>query len=143
MSWEPGDPPPRVLPPLDPSSCQFWTGGRAGNLFVALCIACWRCAFPPSLACPDCGAATAAVRASGKGSVFTYTVCHQQFHPAVPTPYVVALIELDDFPGSRVPANIVGGDPAAVRTGMRVAVRFEEHGDVFVPVFVPADRIGA
>jgi len=33
---------------------------------------------------------------SGQGSVFTYTVNHHAFNPELPTPYVIALVELDD-----------------------------------------------
>jgi uncharacterized OB-fold protein len=138
MTWEPASAPPRVLPRPNHGSRDFWTGGAIGDLLVAQCESCRRCAFPPTSRCPDCGAATASLRASGEGTVLTYTVCHQQYHPAVPTPFVVALIDLDGLPESRMPANVVGCDPAAVHSGMHVSVRFEEHGDAFVPVFVPS-----
>lgn len=135
--WEVDSPPPRALPPLTAESRLFWTGGANGELYVMQCERCLRCAFPPSAECPDCGAPTVPTRASGEGSVLTYTVCHQQYHPAVPTPFVVAIVELDGFPGSQMVSNVVGCDPASVYLGMRLAVRFEKHGDAFVPVFVP------
>jgi uncharacterized OB-fold protein len=70
--------------------------------------------------------------------VFTCTVSHQQFHPDVPTPFVVALIELPEQPGLRVIANVVDCDPESVRIGMRVTVQFEAHGELHVPVFAPS-----
>lgn len=75
---------------------------------------------------------------SGEGTVFTYTVAYQQFHPDVPTPFVIALVELNEQRGLRVVANIVDCDPSAVACGMPVRVRFEQHDSVFVPVFSPA-----
>ncbi len=74
---------------------------------------------------------------SGRGTVFTFTVCHQQFNPSVPTPFVVALIELAEQAGLRLTANVVGCDPEAVYSGMPVEVRFQQHDDAWVPVFAP------
>ena len=137
MAWETSSAPPRVLPLPNEGSREFWTGGANGDLLVTQCESCGRCAYPPSSICPDCGAATASVRASDEGTVVSYTVCHQQYHPAVATPFVVALIDLDGFPHCRIVANVLSCDPATVHAGTRVSVRFEEHGPVFVPVFVP------
>lgn len=75
---------------------------------------------------------------SGEGTVFTYTVAYQQFHPDVPTPFVIALVELNEQQGLRLVANIVDCDPSAMTCGMPVRVRFEQYGSVFVPVFAPA-----
>ncbi len=74
---------------------------------------------------------------SGRGTVFTYTVCHQQFNPSVPTPFVVALIELSEDAGTRLIANVVDCDPDAVYSGMPVELRFQQQDDVWVPVFAP------
>ena len=75
---------------------------------------------------------------SGKGTLFTFTENFQQFHPDVPPPYVVAVVQLDEQHDLRLPTNIVGGDPASLRCGMPLRVAFERHGEVFVPVFEPA-----
>jgi len=69
--------------------------------------------------------------------VFTYTVIQHQFHPDVPPPYVIALVELDEQPGLRVVANITGCDPAAVHIGQRVEPALEDHGERAAPVFTP------
>jgi uncharacterized protein len=75
---------------------------------------------------------------SGAGVVFTYTINHQQFHPDVPPPYVIALVELTEQPGLRLAANIVDCEPESVHIGMRVQVRFEQRAQRFVPVFAPS-----
>lgn len=128
---------PRILPPLDDTSRPYWTGGAEGRLLIAHCAACARYFHPPRPTCPTCGADPEFVAVSGRGTVFTFTVCHQQFNPSVPTPFVVALIELAEQPGLRLTANVVDCDPDAVHSGMPVAVRFEQHGEAWVPVFAP------
>ncbi|WP_412457797.1 Zn-ribbon domain-containing OB-fold protein [Mycolicibacterium elephantis] len=129
---------PRILPELDDSSRPYWTGGAAGELRIAHCGSCRRFFHPPFDGCPDCGGAVEFVAVSGEGTVFTYTVTYQQFHPDVPTPFVIALVELNEQQGLRLVANIVDCDPSAMMCGMPVRVRFEQYGSVFVPVFAPA-----
>src|SRR3546814_9590883 len=75
---------------------------------------------------------------SGRVEVFTFTVAHQQYHPDVPTPYVIAVVELVEQADLRLPTNIVDCDPADVHIGAPVQVRFDQQGEVFVPVFVLA-----
>nr|WP_228768811.1 Zn-ribbon domain-containing OB-fold protein [Mycolicibacterium malmesburyense] len=128
---------PRILPPIDDVSRPFWTGGAEGRLLIAHCAPCGRFFHPPRSACPACDAAPEFVAVSGRGTVFTYTVCHQQFNPSVPTPFVVALIELPEQSGLRLTANVVDCDPEAVHSGMPVEVRFEQQDDAWVPVFAP------
>lgn len=81
---------------------------------------------------------------SGDATLFTYTVAYQQFHPDVPTPFVIAVVELAEQ-GVRLVTNIVDCDAAAVVTGMPLRVRFEqqdhESGPVFVPVFAPVPTV--
>jgi uncharacterized OB-fold protein len=75
---------------------------------------------------------------SGRGTVHTFTVNHQAWRPDLDEPYVIAVVELDDAPGVRLLTNVVDCDPEAVAIGLRVRVRFEDHGDVHLPLFAPA-----
>ena len=138
------DAPPRMLPKLDEHNRAFWTGGSGGRLLIGRCTRCAMWVSPPAPDCPDCGGALEAHPVSGLGSVFTYTVNHQPFNPALPVPYVIAIVELDEQPGLRLVANIVDCEPDSVHVGLRVEVRFERQdagGDTaFVPVFRPQDR---
>jgi uncharacterized OB-fold protein len=131
-----------MLPALDDSSRPYWTGGANGELLIAHCDSCRRLVHPAPESCPDCGGALESIAVSGNATLFTWTVAHQQFHPDVPTPFVIALVELDEQPGLRLVTNIVSCDPDALVAGMAVAVQFEQHGTVFVPVFAPAAQPG-
>jgi len=61
--------------------------------------------------------------------VYSYTVCHQAFHPyfAEFVPYVLATVELDE--GIRMLAFLPDLDPDAIRIGMPLEVRFEVVDD--------------
>lgn len=73
----------------------------------------------------------------GDGVVFTYTVAHHRYRPTIPVPYVIALVELDDAPGLRIAATVVGCDPERVRIGMPVSARIETRDGIEATVFVP------
>jgi uncharacterized OB-fold protein len=130
-----------MLPTLDEHNRAFWTGGGGNQLLITRCVRCELWVSPPAADCPECGGELHPRPVSGRGTVFTYTVNHQPFNPAVPVPYVVAIIELDEQPGLRIATNIVDCEPDSVRVGLPVEVRFERQdvdGEVaFVPVFAP------
>jgi uncharacterized OB-fold protein len=72
---------------------------------------------------------------SGRGRVVTYTINHQAWKPELAQPYVVTIIELDDQPGLRLLSNLVGLPPEHVQINMPVQVVFEQHEDVWLPLF--------
>lgn len=119
----------------------FWAGGADGRLLIEHCDKCARWVHPPTGECPDCGGTLVARPVSGRGTVFTYTVNFHPYNPDVPTPYVIAIVELVEQSGVRLATNIVDCEPDSVACGMPVEVRFErqstEEGAAFVPVFGP------
>jgi hypothetical protein len=74
---------------------------------------------------------------SGRGVVFASTVNFYQFHPDVPPPNVIAIVELVEQADLRVPTNVVRWGTEVPPIGLAVQVLFEQHGEVFVPVFEP------
>lgn len=130
---------PRILPSLQPANRPYWTAGAHGSLLVERCGTCRRWQHPPTGTCGSCGELASAEPVSGSGTIFTFTVNHQQYHPDVPPPYVIAVVELAEQEDLRLVTNLVDCDPDEVRIGAEVRVGFEQHGDVFVPVFVLAD----
>ncbi len=127
--------PPRVLPPIDEDARPFWTGGSHGLLLIQRCTRCRRYVHPPTGSCPDCEGELVAEPVSGEAVVFTFTVNRHAFHPAVPVPYVVAIVELVEQSDLRLVTNIVDCPPEEVEIGMPVRVGFERQGDAFVPIF--------
>ena len=55
----------------------------------------------------------------------------------MPVPYDISIVELVEQKGLRFTTNVVDCPPADVHIGMAVHVRFEQNGEVFVPVFTP------
>ena len=51
-------------------------------------------------------------------------------------PYVVAIVDLDE--GPRMETNIVECPLDEIHVGMRVAVAFEDEGEIVLPRFRPA-----
>lgn len=128
---------PRILPVLTDVNRPFWTGGAQGELLIQRCATCARWIHPPTACCAVCDGVLEFAPVSGAGTLFTFTVNFQQFHPDVAPPYVVAIVELDEQDDLRIPTNIVNCDVETLQCGMPVRVLFEPNGDVFVPVFEP------
>lgn len=129
---------PRKLPLITLENAAFWQGGQSGRLMIQHCSGCDRWFHPPAPVCPQCNSLDVAPKAvSGRGRVATFTVNHQAWLPELAEPYVVAIVELDDQPGLRLLSNVVGLPPGQVYVGMPVRVRFEQHEDVWLPLFEP------
>lgn len=117
--------------------------GDLSELLIEHCDRCARWVHPAAGQCRDCGGQLVARPVSGRGSVFTYTVNFHPYHPDVPTPYVIAIVELVEQQDLRVATNIVDCEPDSIECGMPVELRFQQPTgpDTAVrPVFVPAAR---
>lgn len=128
----------RLLPQVGADTEFFWTSGSDGKLRFLRCQHCGYYVHPPSPRCPKC--LTAEVQpevVSGRATVFSYTVNHQQWVPGS-EPYVVGLVELEEQDDLRLTTNIVGCDPDDVVIGMPVEVTFRPVDDVWLPQFLPA-----
>ena len=134
------DKPFRVLPKLTDQNRHLWQGGREGELRLLRCRPCRTWIHPPSPVCPDClGKELAAEAVSGRATVFTFTLNHQPWVPAPDHPYAIAIVELEEQAGLRLMTNVVNCPAEAVRIGMPVRVVFEQHDDVWFPLFEPAE----
>ena len=132
--------PPQPAPDAD--TAPFWAATAEGRLAICRCQSCGLWLQPPLDRCRVCAGPTAFEAVAGTGRVYSFIV---QRSPAVAgylvdLPYVVALVELDEQRGLRLPTRIVGVDPTEVGCGMAVRVQFAAlpGGDYRVPVFVPA-----
>jgi uncharacterized OB-fold protein len=131
------DHPFRVQPVLDDQHRFFWTAGADGELRLLRCQRCGYYLHPPLPRCPDCGSRDVAPEAvSGRGEVYSYTVNHQSWDGGT-EPYVIVLVTIPEQEGLRLTSNLCGCAPDDVRIGMPVRVVFEQHGEVWFPLWEP------
>ena len=127
---------PRVLPRLDSENRFFWTSGAEGQLRLLRCQECATFIHPPRPVCRRCLSDKIAPEAvAGTGTVDTFTVNYQEWRPGLEVPYVIARVAIDGAPGVFLTTNIVGCAVEAVDIGDRVRVKFEQQGEVYLPLF--------
>jgi uncharacterized OB-fold protein len=128
----------RPLPIIDTENEHFWRSGANGQLRILRCRACGLWIHPPSPVCRRCRSRDVRPQTvTGAGTVSRFTVNYHKWQPDLDVPYVIASVELDEQPGLLVTTNIVGCPPTDVRSGMRVAVEFQQIEDVWLPLFSP------
>lgn len=132
-----GHHPPRPVPDRSTYGAPYWDAARAHRLVLQRCTGCGRLQHFPRPWCTQCLADDLEfVAASGRGTIYSFTVVRRNRNPvfAPRTPYVIALVDLDE--GVRVFTGIVDCDPDAVSVGQRVRVCFEDvDDDHSVPLF--------
>jgi uncharacterized OB-fold protein/acyl dehydratase len=128
----------RPRPAVSDDTRFFWEGVARGELLIQRCAACGELRHPPRPMCPRCRSLDwDTVRASGRGTVYSYVVPHHPRMPAFPERYVVALVELEE--GTRLVTNLVGVAREDVRIGMAVELECTKVDDELVlPLFRPA-----
>jgi hypothetical protein len=135
-----GGPTRTPLPRVDEESRGYWEGLARHELWLQRCRTCAAVRFHPRAVCPAClGDGVEWVRASGRGTVYSFTVTHQNAAPGFrdEVPYVLALVELAE--GPRLLTNVLGCAPGDVRIGMPVEVVFEDVApEVTLAKFRPA-----
>jgi uncharacterized OB-fold protein len=127
---------PRPAPRPDPESAPYWSATLDGRLVVQRCTSCGHHQLYARAHCLVCRSRVEWVDASGRGTIYSYTVIRQNFSRAFRDllPYVVALVDLDE--GPRLMTNIVGSAAEDVRIGDAVQVRFEPVSDeAALPLF--------
>jgi len=133
LSWEP--------------TAEFWAGAARDELRIPRCDGCGRLRWYPEPECHHCkGAPFTWETMSGRGTLFSWVVVTHAFLPqfADLTPFVPALVALDEDPAVRIPTRMVDCDPDALDFEMPVQVMFRlltftgVDGSVAAPLFVPA-----
>jgi uncharacterized OB-fold protein len=125
----------KPVPEVTDMNRLYFEGTAQGELRLRSCRRCEaRFRFAQEW-CPKCWSQELGwVKASGLGRVSHFSIVHQPPSDAFETPYVLALIELDE--GVRMMSNVRCG-PEQVRIGLPVRVTFERRGDVSLPMFLP------
>jgi hypothetical protein len=105
----------------------YWEGCGRHELVLQRCPACKTVQHRPRAVCAGCLSNDLEhFVASGRGTVYTYTVTHQNGVPPFrdALPYVLAYVDLEE--GPRLMTNIVGCEPVDVSIGMAVEVDFAD-----------------
>ncbi|WP_428343150.1 Zn-ribbon domain-containing OB-fold protein [Mycobacterium sp.] len=134
----------RPVPIPDSVSEFYWESAKQGRLAVQGFQGLDVLQHPPSPVPevvgggPD-GAVPVAVEVSGQGTLFSFTILRQSFHPGFinAVPMMIGLTELDDAPRVRILTNIVEAQPDELRVGMPMEVVFESRGNMALPQFRP------
>ena len=130
--------PRRAFPVITEANRHFWCGGSDGRLHILRCAA-GHWIHPYAARCPACGSADIAAHpVSGRGTVVGFTENHQPWLPGVNLPYVVAIVELEEQHDVRLMTNMPRTPTADVHVGMPVKVFFEQHGEIWLPLFEAA-----
>lgn len=129
--------PKRMRPPMTFDNGWWWTAIQKGELLIQKCSGCGRLHHPPRPMCGNCQSTKwETVKASGRGTVYSFTTLYHPKFPGYEFPLSCGLIELAE--GTRLVANIVGCDPEKIAIGMPVQLTIENVDEEFkLPFFRP------
>lgn len=127
--------PSKMIPDPDGRNADFYRHLATGRLHVQRCDACARALHPPRYLCPACGSeALSFLPASGRGTLFSWTVSHRPTDPAWATqgPWATVVVELEEG------VRMVGGwrgSLDALQLDRPVVAEVEPAGEQFAFVY--------
>ncbi|MET0196595.1 MAG: OB-fold domain-containing protein [Rhodococcus fascians] len=120
----------RSLPVIEKPAEDYWEGARRHRLVIQRCDECRTWIHPPRFVCPTCQSFDLRGEpASGRGTLYAWSVQHMRGVPGFPPPYVVVVVELDEQPGLLAIGNLSGGGANGLRLGAPMEVVFEDLTD--------------
>jgi len=123
---------------MDADAVAWWDATRERRLLVQRCGSCGDHQHYPRPFCVACGARDLAlVAASGRGTVYSFTVVHRAPSAEFAPPYTIALVRLEE--GPLMLTRIVDG-PVPLECDRPVELRWQGLEDGrHLPVFALAD----
>jgi uncharacterized OB-fold protein len=118
------------LPLPTPDTAAFWEATRRGELRLQRCTACGTFRHYPRPTCPSCLSREHEwARASGRGTVYTWTIVRGPTLPAFEAklPYNVVDVLLDE--GVHFVSEVLECAPEEIRAGMPVEAVFVPASD--------------
>jgi uncharacterized protein len=120
-----------TAPPENLESEPFYRAAAEGRFLIRRCTACHRPHWYPRALCPYCMGDTAWEQASGRGTIYSFSIMRR-----VKAPYAIAYVTLEEGPAMMT--NLVDCDFDALRIGQRVKLVFTPtDGGPPVPCFTP------
>lgn len=119
-------------PEANPESQAFWDGAREKKLLLRKCTACGKVHYYPRAVCPFCLGDTEWQEASGKGTIYSFSVMRR-----AATPYAIGYVTLQE--GVSMLTNFVDCDLDSLRIGQAVKLVFKptEGEGAPLPMFTP------
>jgi uncharacterized protein len=117
----------KPLPILHKETQPFWDAAKKHEVLLPRCRECAKFFFYPRSTCPYCLSDQIDwVAASGKGTIYSFTVSYRPGHPAFisDVPYNIAVVELEE--GVRMMTNILRCKNEELKIGMSVEAVFED-----------------
>jgi uncharacterized OB-fold protein len=123
------EPPEMLLPTPTRDSAPYWKGLAEGILKLQHCSTCNRHLWPPRPICSACGGSEMTWQVlSGKGSLYSWVITHHAYLDALSqfTPYVVALVRLEEQDDILIPGRLLGLNAEAIESDMDLSAVFEK-----------------
>ncbi len=131
---------PAPAPQVNSETKPFWDGTAAGKLLLPRCQACQTTIWYPRLFCPACGAREVSwIEASGKGSIYSFTINRRGSGDYRDIPFVLAYVELEE--GPRMLTNIVDCDFRVAVGRPEGRARLPRHRQRHGAPSLPASRV--
>ena len=117
----------------------YWDGLNDGRLLIQKCGHCGKRRHYPRPLCDSCFSFDVEwVESPGRGAVHSWTITHHPFNIGFKRVLPIALVIVDLDEGVRMQAQLRDLPHDRIRTGLRVAVRFELATEgLTLPYFVP------
>lgn len=120
-------------PPQNPESAPFYEAAAEGRFLIRRCTACGKAHWYPRTLCPFCWGETTWEPASGRGTVYSWSVMRR-----TDPPFSIAYVTLEE--GPTMMTSLVDCDLDALRIGMAVQLVWQStEGGPPMPCFKPAD----
>lgn len=129
---------PTPAPQINSETKPFWDGTAEGRLVLPRCNECQVVLWYPRAFCPECSSFDISwFEATGRGTIYSYTINRRGQGDYRDLAYVVAYVELEE--GPRLLTNIVDCDPETLSVGQAVQVVFHPTSNgAALPRFKPA-----
>ncbi len=133
-----------LFPEINELNAPFWDGLAQGEVRLQKCGKCGVHQYPAESFCYECGAQEMSwVPVVGEGTVYSFTVVHQQYHKAFKAfmPYTVAIVQMDE--GPRMLSAMLGlNKPIGIGDRVQPCIRKVSEDRAFL-TYVAKDKQGA
>ena len=118
-------------------SAQAPDGWLDHRLLLSHCRDCGRHEYYPRPFCTGCGSrAIDLAEASGRGTLYAFTLVQREVNPRFSPPYTLALVELEE--GPRMLSHLINCPTADVRCGLAVRLVWRDDNGSHLPLYEPA-----